>query len=184
MLYQLSYDSEILLYFSIYGYRSQSKLAYSKHRIKSKLFNILMKKARKQLKSFLNGDTILMFASSAQTHGLRHMRAARSQTIGDVWIKKQLNTLIYLGVAQFGSALEWGSRGRKFKSSHSDQYGQLTQLVECLRHMEEVRGSSPLLPTTGSLKRIFRRWLPSFFRKIHPFLLLYGVRANSFCHMH
>ena len=27
----------------------------------------------------------------------------------------------FLGVAQFGSALEWGSRGRKFKSSHSDQ---------------------------------------------------------------
>lgn len=27
-------------------------------------------------------------------------------------------------------------------------FGQLTQLVECLRHMEEVRGSSPLLPTT------------------------------------
>ena len=59
----------------------------------------------------------------------------------------------YLGVAQFGSALEWGSRGRKFKSSHSDQYGQLTQLVECLRHMEEARGSSPLLPTKNSLKR-------------------------------
>ena len=30
----------------------------------------------------------------------------------------------YLGVAQFGSALEWGSRGRKFKSSHSDQKHQ------------------------------------------------------------
>ena len=29
-----------------------------------------------------------------------------------------------LGVAQFGSALEWGSRGRKFKSSHSDQVTQ------------------------------------------------------------
>ena len=29
-------------------------------------------------------------------------------------------SLSYLGVAQFGSALEWGSRGRKFKSSHSD----------------------------------------------------------------
>ena len=26
----------------------------------------------------------------------------------------------YLGVAQFGSVLEWGSRGRKFKSSHPD----------------------------------------------------------------
>ncbi len=25
------------------------------------------------------------------------------------------------GVAQFGSALEWGSRGRRFESSHSDQ---------------------------------------------------------------
>ena len=27
-----------------------------------------------------------------------------------------------LGVAQFGSALEWGSRGREFKSPHSDHY--------------------------------------------------------------
>ncbi len=27
----------------------------------------------------------------------------------------------YLGVAQFGSVLEWGSRGRKFESSHPDQ---------------------------------------------------------------
>lgn len=26
-----------------------------------------------------------------------------------------------LGVAQFGSVLEWGSRGREFKSPHSDQ---------------------------------------------------------------
>ncbi len=26
-----------------------------------------------------------------------------------------------LGMAQFGSALEWGSRGRKFKSSYPDQ---------------------------------------------------------------
>ena len=28
--------------------------------------------------------------------------------------------ILSLGVAQFGSALEWGSRGRKFESSHSD----------------------------------------------------------------
>lgn len=27
----------------------------------------------------------------------------------------------------------------------------MTQLVECLRHMEEVRGSSPLLPTKREL---------------------------------
>ena len=29
----------------------------------------------------------------------------------------------YLGVAQFGSVLEWGSRGREFESPHSDQIG-------------------------------------------------------------
>ncbi len=28
---------------------------------------------------------------------------------------------MYLGVAQFGSVLEWGSRGREFESPHSDQ---------------------------------------------------------------
>ena len=28
---------------------------------------------------------------------------------------------MYLGVAQLGSVLEWGSRGREFKSLHPDQ---------------------------------------------------------------
>ena len=28
----------------------------------------------------------------------------------------------YLGVAQFGSVLEWGSRGRRFESSHPDHF--------------------------------------------------------------
>ena len=32
---------------------------------------------------------------------------------------------IYPGVAQFGSALEWGSRGRRFDSCHSDQTVQI-----------------------------------------------------------
>ena len=31
------------------------------------------------------------------------------------------------GVAQFGSALEWGSRGREFDSRHSDQNASLLQ---------------------------------------------------------
>ena len=30
-------------------------------------------------------------------------------------------TALFLGVAQFGSALPWGGRGRGFKSRHSDQ---------------------------------------------------------------
>lgn len=29
---------------------------------------------------------------------------------------------LYLGMAQIGSALPWGGRGRLFKSGHSDQY--------------------------------------------------------------
>ena len=29
-------------------------------------------------------------------------------------------SFLHPGVAQFGSALEWGSRGRRFDSSHSD----------------------------------------------------------------
>ena len=29
--------------------------------------------------------------------------------------------MVYPGVAKFGIALEWGSRGRWFESSHSDQ---------------------------------------------------------------
>ena len=32
---------------------------------------------------------------------------------------------IYPGVAKFGIALEWGSRGLEFESRHSDQTGQL-----------------------------------------------------------
>ena len=34
---------------------------------------------------------------------------------------------MFLGVAQFGSVLEWGSRGRGFKSSHPDQYRIVNQ---------------------------------------------------------
>lgn len=33
---------------------------------------------------------------------------------------KASNDLLYPGVAQIGSALEWGSRGRRFNSCHSD----------------------------------------------------------------
>lgn len=47
----------------------------------------------------------------------------------------------------------------------------MTQLVECLRHMEEVRGSSPLLPTSKNLKRTP---LGGLFR----FFLLFTVAAE------
>ena len=37
------------------------------------------------------------------------------------------NQVANLGVAQFGSVLEWGSRGREFKSPHSDQQKPLNR---------------------------------------------------------
>ena len=37
----------------------------------------------------------------------------------------------FRGVAQFGSALDWGSRGRRFKSCHSD-YKNTPDTCECL----------------------------------------------------
>ena len=42
----------------------------------------------------------------------------------------------------------------RYYNTVKNRNGQLTQLVECFRHMEEVRGSSPLLPTKIGLKRI------------------------------
>lgn len=40
----------------------------------------------------------------------------------DKYPKTVYNVYCYLGVAQIGSALPWGARGRRFKSGHSDQY--------------------------------------------------------------
>ena len=40
----------------------------------------------------------------------------------DKYPKTVYNVYCYLGVAQIGSALPWGGRGRRFKSGHSDQY--------------------------------------------------------------
>ena len=46
-----------------------------------------------------------------------------SSPVGGAIIARELifSCCFYPGVAQFGSALEWGSRGRWFDSSHSDQ---------------------------------------------------------------
>ena len=39
------------------------------------------------------------------------------------------SNMAYPGVAKFGIALEWGSRGRWFESSHSDQKYQETASI-------------------------------------------------------
>ena len=35
-------------------------------------------------------------------------------------------------MAQIGSALEWGSRGRRFNSCHSDQENRNTESIHCI----------------------------------------------------
>ena len=70
----------------------------------------------------------------------------------------------------------------------------MTQLVECLRHMEEVRGSSPLLPTTSKQNRTPVLFAFSFINirqsVIHglPFCFIlrgldfhYGIKGNRYC---
>lgn len=44
--------------------------------------------------------------------------------------KTVYNIYCYLGVAQIGSALPWGGRGRRFKSCHSDQLNRLIIKIE------------------------------------------------------
>ena len=48
----------------------------------------------------------------------------------------------YLGVAQFGSVLEWGSRGRKFESSHPDSFQGSRCLKSGCRGVEQLGSSS------------------------------------------
>ena len=57
--------------------------------------------------------------------------------------------------------------------------GQLTQLVECLRHMEEARGSSPLLPTTVDLFEHFREFGRDTDRSIFILLIFWVYLITS-----
>ncbi len=43
----------------------------------------------------------------------------------------RLKPIGYLGVAQFGSAPDWGSGGRKFKSCHPDHKNSTVQRYLC-----------------------------------------------------
>ena len=54
-------------------------------------------------------------------------------------------------VAQFGSALRLGRKGRRFESCHSD-FGPVTQLGEYFVCIEKVAGSSPVRSTKNTKK--------------------------------
>ena len=46
----------------------------------------------------------------------------------------------YPGVAQLGSALDWGSRGRRFKSCHSDHLKTSLLIQSDVRKTSELSG--------------------------------------------
>ncbi len=74
----------------------------------------------------------------------------------------------YPGVAQIGSALEWGSRGRRFDSCHSDQKIQtvtdgldflhLARWEENLRPLGRVSAVQTAAGHAGRLRRHGRRF--------------------------
>ena len=59
----------------------------------------------------------------------------------------------YRGVAQLGSALDLGSRGRVFESHRSDHYGSLAQLGERSLDVRKVVGPSPARSTNLFTRR-------------------------------
>jgi hypothetical protein len=55
-----------------------------------------------------------------------------------------------LGVAQFGSALEWGSRGREFESPHSDHYYEKIRVTAVIHRLKnKVAGASVIFKCHG-----------------------------------
>ena len=84
----------------------------------------------------------------------------------------------YPGVAQFGSALEWGSRGRKFKSSHSDQRFNKKHRAICSvffitlsrkRKRELLSGSDAIADFKFKKKIIVHMSEQSLFRRCAPY---------------
>ena len=51
---------------------------------------------------------------------LNYKKALIFHFIYDIILNIDWKRSVFPGVAQFGSALEWGSRGRRFDSCHSD----------------------------------------------------------------
>ena len=57
------------------------------------------------------------------------------------YIKVLWGTRKYPGVAKFGIALEWGSRGLEFESRHSDQEQELAYAGSCFFFVWELEHS-------------------------------------------
>ena len=94
--------------------------------------------------------------------------------------------LLRRDVAQSGSALEWGSRGRRFKSFHPDQkvrQRDLRKRKSLFCRLCPPAPSFAALPTGGGGHAARRRFPRSscVSRPRPPFAFWGGIRAFSFC---
>ena len=87
---------------------------------------------------------ILCRSKTLKISGTARVSGARGFKLRLVLLFKYF-LVLYLGVAQIGSALPWGGRGRGFKSRHSDQKSNSTFGLGCfflfvLRGTRTLRG--------------------------------------------
>ena len=98
------------------------------------------------------------------------------QNLNECYIITRRSREQHLGVAQLGSALEWGSRGRKFKSSHPDQ--SVADLTRPRRFLQKILSKASL---TRSVAPLY-----SAARKCEPFIRSSFLRSTrnyrSFTH--
>ena len=81
----------------------------------------------------------------------------------------------YPGVAQFGSALEWGSRGREFDSRHSDQKPLIERSMAFLCTLKSANLEKTAEWRTGGFAERWNRELYAF-KIAQP-----GGTKQSFC---
>ena len=77
------------------------------------------------------------------------------QNLNECYIITRRSREQHLGVAQLGSALEWGSRGRKFKSSHPDQSVADLIFRKFFRKHRSLVPSLRFIPLRGNASRSF-----------------------------
>ena len=113
-----------------------------------------------------------------------------------------------LGVAQFGSVLEWGSRGRKFESSHPDHnwtpilirwvsrlvsslftkvlclqafsYIVLFNIVRFIENQDARCGVFCILPPLPFRESSVRLFLRKSCRNIHIYVIYYFLRNEQY----
>ena len=105
------------------------------------------------------------------------------QNLNECYIITRRSREQHLGVAQLGSALEWGSRGRKFKSSHPDQ--SVADLTRPRRFLQKILSKASLTRSVAPLYSAARKCEPfirsSFLRSTPKLSLFHSFPLAGLC---